>query len=245
MERRVSEDERERATTYKLKYYASNWWDQLQVSKTQQDKSQIRSWPKMKKVMIFKFYPYDYKEIFSRMDEDYKPIDCCLGNYTEENNRARVSPARDHIPIPPQRRPDYKENPSDDTLLTCDETEVTWPNEGDVLACECVDLMLEVLDDLGIEENIETKVCDEIEVLKDNIPQEDYKELQESKQEIVEQVVNVAIESGNLLNEEVVKLQDDLKFPSSLDHSPIIIIVDVQDFDYIGVERFNIFINFI
>jgi hypothetical protein len=184
---RVSEDERERAMTYKLKHYASNWWDQLQVSKTQQGKSQICSWPRMKKVMVFKFYPYDYKEILSCMDEDYRPIDRCLGNYT------------------------YKENPSDDTLLTCDESEVTWPNEGDVLDCECVDLMLEV-DDLGIEENIEAKVCDEIEVLKDNIPQEDYKELQESKQEIVEQVVNVAIESGNSLNEEVVKLQDDLKF---------------------------------
>ena len=51
---------------------------------------------------------------------------------------------------------------------TYDETKVTWTSEGDVLACECVNLMLEV-DDLGFEENIGRIVCDETEVLKDKI----------------------------------------------------------------------------
>ncbi len=45
--------------------------------------------------------------------------------YIEDNDRACVSPAGDHIPIPPHRKPNYKENPTDDTLLTYDETEVT------------------------------------------------------------------------------------------------------------------------
>lgn len=41
------------------------------------------------------------------------------------------------------------------------------------MACECVHPMLEV-DDLVTEENIETIIRDEIEVLNDKITQEDY-----------------------------------------------------------------------
>ena len=37
-------------------------------------------------------------------------IDCCLGNYIEENDRAHVSPAYDLIPMPSHRQPNYKEN---------------------------------------------------------------------------------------------------------------------------------------
>ena len=69
---------------YKLSGYALSWWDYIQFDRIRQGKDTIHSWPRMKKMISIKFYPWNYDEILSCTKQDYQPKSSYLVNYFEE-----------------------------------------------------------------------------------------------------------------------------------------------------------------
>lgn len=81
---KISDEEKVKTMTCKLRLYAGKWWDQLQLARTQQGKSHIRSWPKMRRLLISNFSFYDYKEFDICMDQDYGHGNYCVRDYTKK-----------------------------------------------------------------------------------------------------------------------------------------------------------------
>lgn len=46
--------------TSRLSIIASEWWDELQISRLDQGKRKVRSWNRMKRILRSKFIPLDY-----------------------------------------------------------------------------------------------------------------------------------------------------------------------------------------
>lgn len=74
--------------------------------------------------------------------------------------------------------------------------------------------------------------------IEENISQEIHRDLEDSKLEVFEQVVNASIKSEDSMRGKIVKLQDEIMLQNPIDY-----VIEVQSFDLIGVENFNVICN--
>src|ERR1044072_5545192 len=61
----------------KLKNTAAVWWDKLVIQRQRQRKGPVRTWRRMKQLMLERFLPGDYEHILYRMY-----LDCAQGKNT-------------------------------------------------------------------------------------------------------------------------------------------------------------------
>ncbi|KAH7866953.1 hypothetical protein Vadar_027121 [Vaccinium darrowii] len=59
----IEEIKKVKLVAFKLKGGTSAWWEQLQMARTRQGKSKIRSWHQMKQLMGARFLPPNYDQI--------------------------------------------------------------------------------------------------------------------------------------------------------------------------------------
>ncbi|KAK3205520.1 hypothetical protein Dsin_019566 [Dipteronia sinensis] len=58
----VTEERQLKLVAYKLRNEAAVWWEKLQMDRRRQGKVPIRSWRRMKQLMMSKFLPLDYEQ---------------------------------------------------------------------------------------------------------------------------------------------------------------------------------------
>ena len=60
---KIQEEKQVKLVAYKLKGGATAWWDQVQTTRTRQDKEPVRSLVKMKKLLKARILGPDYEQI--------------------------------------------------------------------------------------------------------------------------------------------------------------------------------------
>ena len=72
---------------YKLKGGASAWWDRVQLNHTCERKLPMRSWRRMKRLMLDRFLPPDYQQELFRQYQDCRQGTRTVNEYMEEFDR--------------------------------------------------------------------------------------------------------------------------------------------------------------
>ena len=72
---------------YKLKGRASAWWDRVQLNHTRERKLPIRSWRRMKRLIVDQFLPPDYQQELFRQYQDCRQGTQTVNEYMEEFDR--------------------------------------------------------------------------------------------------------------------------------------------------------------
>ena len=83
----VPDDKKVKLIAYKFKSGASAWWENLQVSRTRQNKTPIRTWPRMRQLLRARFLPSDYEQILFQQYQNCRQGNRTVAEYLEEFQR--------------------------------------------------------------------------------------------------------------------------------------------------------------
>ena len=71
---KICDEEKVWLASNKLDDEAEEWWEDIQINRKQRDKHPIRSWQRMKRVLIDLRFPNDYYDILDYTSIDYKLV---------------------------------------------------------------------------------------------------------------------------------------------------------------------------
>ena len=71
---KICDEEKVWLASNKLDDEAEEWWEDIQINRKQRDKHPIRSWQRMKRVLIDLWFPNDYYDILDYTSIDYKSV---------------------------------------------------------------------------------------------------------------------------------------------------------------------------
>ena len=71
---KICDEEKVWLASNKLDDEAEEWWEDIQINREQRDKHPIRSWQRMKRVLIDLWFPNDYYDMLDYTSIDYKSV---------------------------------------------------------------------------------------------------------------------------------------------------------------------------
>ena len=71
---KICDEEKVWLASNKLDDEAEEWWEDIQINRKQRDKHPIRSWQRMKRILIDLWFPNDYYDILDYTSIDYKSV---------------------------------------------------------------------------------------------------------------------------------------------------------------------------
>ena len=84
-------DERQvKLVSYKLRGGAAVWWERLQMDKRRQGRTPIRSWRRMKQLLMSRFLPPDYEQFIFQSLQNCVQGNKSVTDYTEEWSRLSI-----------------------------------------------------------------------------------------------------------------------------------------------------------
>lgn len=80
----IPESKQKKMVVFRFKSTATVWWDKLVVQRQRQRKLPVRSWRRMKQLMLERFLPEDYEQILYKMYLECNQGTRSVTDYTTE-----------------------------------------------------------------------------------------------------------------------------------------------------------------